>query len=161
MTDVVVRLLNRSDAPLFEKVADDVFDAEIQADLVREFLNDPRSLMSVALHSGVIVGMASAVIYVHPDKPRQLFINEVGVAPPYQRRGVGRRLVSALLDRARELGCSEAWVATEVENHPPRSLYEALGGVEDSPPAVLYLFDLTQEDRSEEGPCEGTGPDGS
>lgn len=142
MTDLVVRLVTAAEASLFERVADDVFDHEVRADLVRAFLDDPRSLMAVALDAKVIVGMASGLVYVHPDKPNQLFVNEVGVAPPYQRRGLGKRLVSALLDQARERGCTEAWVATEVDNLPARALYESLHGVEDSPPAVIYLFDL-------------------
>lgn len=56
--------------------------------------------------------MASGIVYVHPDKPLQLFVqlfvNEVGVAGHAQGRGIGKRLVQALLERGRELGCTEA-----------------------------------------------------
>ena len=47
-----------------------------------------------ALDAGVIVGFASGVHYVHPDKPAELWINEVGVAPTHQRQGIGRRLIA-------------------------------------------------------------------
>ena len=86
--------------------------------------------------------MASAVHYVHPDKPAQLFVNEVGVAPTHHRRGIGRRLLVALLARGRELGCTEAWVATEPGNTAARALYSTTGGVEDPEPFVLYTFPL-------------------
>lgn len=76
--------------------------------------------------------MATGISCVHPDKPRQLFVNEVGVAGPYRRAGVGRRLVEALLAHGERLGCVEAWVATETSNAPARALYRATGGQEDA-----------------------------
>jgi ribosomal protein S18 acetylase RimI-like enzyme len=84
--------------------------------------------------------MASALHYVHPDKAPQLWINEVGVAPSHQRRGVARRLMEAMLAHGRALGCTEAWLGTEEDNLPARRLYEATGGVAE--PFVLYAFSL-------------------
>jgi hypothetical protein len=52
--------------------------------LTPQFLSDPRHHLAVAIDEGWVVGMASAVHYVHPDKAPQLFINEVAVTPPYQ-----------------------------------------------------------------------------
>src|SRR4051812_40233519 len=45
----------------------------------------------------LVVGMASGVHYVHPDRDPELFVNEVGVAETHRGRGVGRRLVAPLL----------------------------------------------------------------
>ncbi|MBE9042786.1 GNAT family N-acetyltransferase [Oscillatoriales cyanobacterium LEGE 11467] len=87
-----------------------------------------------------VVGMASAVHYVHPDKPNELWINEVGVAPAYQHRGIGKQLLEKLFDLARELGCTEAWVLTEAENSAARGLYAAVGGSEES--VVYVTFDI-------------------
>ena len=87
--------------------------------------------------------MASALHYVHPDKRPQLFVNEVGVDPAWQRRGIGRRLMNALLDHGRTLGCTEAWVATEQNNAAGRGLYLAAGGAEDPEPCIVYTFPLT------------------
>ena len=53
---------------------------------------DPRHLMLVAIEDDLVVGMASAVEYFHPDKPPQMWINEVVVSPAWQRRGTGRAL---------------------------------------------------------------------
>ncbi len=86
--------------------------------------------------------MATGISCVHPDKPRQLFVNEVGVAGPYRRAGVGRRLVEALLAHGERLGCVEAGVATETSNAPARALYRATGGQEDAELAVVYVYPL-------------------
>ena len=102
----------------------------------------------VAVADGVVVGMASGIAYAHPDKPLQLFVNEVGVSPRFQRLGIGKELMTALLQRGRELGCCEAWVATEEGNSAARRLYDALGGREDDERAVVYVYPLNVSDSS-------------
>jgi aminoglycoside 6'-N-acetyltransferase I len=80
---------------VLDRVADGVFDNAVISSLASEFLNDRRHHLIVAIHEGQVVGMITAVDYVHPDKAPQLWINEVGVAPPYQRQGTGK-LVAGL-----------------------------------------------------------------
>jgi len=141
-SEIEVRILNHADTALFDRVAEDVFDNPVDRDLAAEFLSDPRHHISAALDGGLMVGFASAVHYVHPDKPVELWINEVGVAPSHQRRGIGRRLVELLLERGRELGCREAWVLTEHANAAARELYRASGGTESD--TVMATFKLPQ-----------------
>lgn len=141
-TDVCIRLLTRDDTELLADAGDDVFDFPVRRDLADAFLADPGNLIAVALEEGRIVGMASAFTYVHPDKPLQLFINEVGVAENRRRHGIGRALVERILEAAKDLGVAEAWVATEEENAPARALYSALGGTEDASRAVVYTWTI-------------------
>ena len=138
---VELRLLGPDDAAVLERVADDVFDEAIKASLAVEFLNDRRHHLIVAIVDEQIVGMITAVNYVHPDKAAQLWINEVGVAPVHQRQGIGRALLNAMLAHGRKLGCSEAWLGTEHDNAAARGLYEDAGSVAE--PFVLYSFDLS------------------
>ncbi len=140
--ECAIHLIDEANASLLEQVDDDVFDHEVQPALLRAFLDNPANVLVVAVVEGRVVGMATGIAYVHPDKPLALFINEVGVASRFHRQGIGRRLVSALLARGTELGCAEAWVATEVSNEPARELYAALGGVADEDHAVVYVYPL-------------------
>lgn len=140
--EVTVQILGTGDAAILDQVDDDVFDNPVRPELVRAFLHDPGNLIAVARHQGVVVGMATGLAYLHPDKPLQLFVNEVGVSGKFHRRGIGKKLVMALLERGRELGCVEAWVATEEENLPARALYASLGGKEDASRAVVYTYQL-------------------
>lgn len=140
---VAVRLLTAGDTEVFDHIAEGVFDDPVRVDLAAEFLNDPRHHIAVALDGGVVVGMASAVHYVHPDKPAQLFINEVGVAPSHQRRGIASELIALLLAHGCALGCTEAWVAADEDNEPARALYAHVGGQEEPTRAVIYTFPLT------------------
>jgi aminoglycoside 6'-N-acetyltransferase I len=138
---VEIRLLGPGDIAVFDRVADGVFDHAVDPGLSRAFLGDPRHHMAVAIEDGIVVGMGSAVDYIHPDKAPQLWINEMGVAPSHQRRGIGRRIIDALLAHGRAIGCTEAWLGTELENAPARRLYESAGGRGET--CVLYFFDYT------------------
>jgi aminoglycoside 6'-N-acetyltransferase I len=137
---IELRRLGAADAPVLSRVGPDVFDHAVDERFTRAFLDDPRHHMVVALDGAVVVGMCSAVDYVHPDKAPQLWINELGVASTHRRRGIGRLLLDAMLAHGRRLGCTEAWLGTEEENLPARRLYEATGGVAE--PFVLYGWDL-------------------
>ena len=139
-----VRLLGPGDAAVLDRVAADVFDLPLDARLGREFLDDPRHHVAVAVDraDGTVVGFVSAVHYVHPDKPAELWINEVGVAPTHQRRGLARQLLAAMLAHGRTLGCAEAWVATEEGNAPARALYAAAGGEDAAESFRMYTFPL-------------------
>ena len=137
-----VRLLGPSDAAVLDRVVEGVFDNPIDPRWRAEFFADPRHHLAVAVDGDLVVGMASAVHYVHPDKPPELWVNEVGVAPAYRSRGIGRALLEALFQRGKELGCAEAWLGTEPENAAARRLYLAAGGEEE--PMVMFTFRLKE-----------------
>lgn len=140
---VSIRVLGPHDHAVFDSIAPGVFDHAVDPRWTAEFLADPRHHMVVALVRGEIVGMASGVHYVHPDKPPELWINEAGVADAWRRRGVGTRLLRSLFDVGRSLGCREAWLGTEVDNQPARRLYSAVGGREQQ--MVYVTFDLAAD----------------
>lgn len=135
-----IRLLVPADAATLDHVAEGVFDGPVNAAWAAEFLADARHHLFVAVEGGFVVGMITAVDYIHPDKAPQLWINEVGVAPAYQRRGIARALLQAMLAHGRTIGCTEAWLGTEPDNEAARGLYEDAGSRAE--PFVLYAFPL-------------------
>lgn len=131
MTDpVTIRRLTPVDLPLLVSVQDDIFDAPVRPDQARAFLSDPGHDLIAALSDAGIVGFASGAVVLHPDKAPAYFIAEVGTHPAFQRRGIGRRMVSALIDRARARGCEGIWLATDSDNSAARALYRRLGARE-------------------------------
>jgi ribosomal protein S18 acetylase RimI-like enzyme len=137
-----IRILGPGEAAVLTRVAPGVFDHEVDPALTAEFLRDPRHHLVVALDGDTVVGFASGVHYVHPDKPAELWINEVGVAPSHQRRGFGQQLLRALFGHGRALGCREAWVLTSPANGPAIRLYESVGGSDMADPPVMFTFRL-------------------
>lgn len=141
---IEIRLLAPGDEGLLERASDDVFDHAPKPDAVAEFLRDPRHHVVVALEDGEVVGFASGVHYVHPDKDPELWIAEVGVVSARRGRGIAKALMRALLDRGRALGCREAWVLTERGNVPARGLYAGLDGAHVDEDVVLYSWRLDE-----------------
>jgi ribosomal protein S18 acetylase RimI-like enzyme len=141
---VQILVLGPGDETMLSNVAPDVFDDDVRPDLAREFLSDPRHHLVVAREAGQVVGMATGVHYIHPDKPAELWINEVGVAPTHHRQGLGRRLLQALLAAGRAVGCRQAWVLTEPANAAAIGLYRAVGGNEGGE-TVMLEFDLRSD----------------
>jgi ribosomal protein S18 acetylase RimI-like enzyme len=138
-----IRILSSHDQAILSNVGPDVFDHPIDPQAANEFLADPRHHIVVAIDAGQVVGFASAVHYFHPDKPRpELFINEVGVAIAYRRRGLAKSLLQALFQHARQLGCTEAWVLTDRTNLPAMRLYASAGGAEPPHDQVMFSFRL-------------------
>ncbi|MCL1634124.1 GNAT family N-acetyltransferase [Luteimonas sp. SX5] len=138
---IAIRLLTPADAEALVSAAPGVFDHEVDPALAAEFLSDPRHHMATAFDGPTVVGMASAVHYVHPDKPAEMWVNEVGVAPTHEGRGLGRAMLRALFERARALGCREAWVCTERDNRAARRMYAAVGGAEQEMVYVTFALD--------------------
>ena len=138
-----IRILRPEDAALLAAVGPDVFDDPVDPRALLEFLDDPRHHLVAAIDGGAIVGFASAVHYVHPDKPSpEMWINEVGVATSHQGRGVASAILQRLLDVARAIGCSEAWVLTDRTNEAALRLYRSRGGVEAAGDHVMLTFHL-------------------
>ncbi len=142
-SEVTFHVVTVENHGLLECVDEDVFDHPVNAELLREFLANPANVLAVAVADSMVVGMATALAYVHPDKPRSLFVNEVGVSCRYRRIGIGKQLVATVLDWGRQRGCVEAWVATEIGNDAARCLYKSTGGIEDAEHAIVYVYPLT------------------
>ena len=147
MSHLDIRLLGPEDVAALDEIADGVFDQGVNAQWSAEFFADSRHHLAVAIDENVIVGMASAVHYVHPDKPPQLWINEVGVSPAHRGRGIARQLLERLLRLATELQCSEAWVLTDRENIAAQRLYESVGGLTPPDECIMYTIPISPEVR--------------
>ena len=144
----MIRVLGPGDEAVLDRVGEGVFDEAIDPALAREFLADSRHHLCVAVDDGVVVGFASALHYIHPDKPAELWVNEVGVANTHRERGVAKAILAVLFEHARTLGCKQAWVLTEGSNVAALKLYHATGGKPTAIHPVLFEFDLV--------PPEGT-----
>ena len=138
-----IRILRAGDEAFLNQVAPDVFDDPIQPRAAREFLADPWHHLVVAIKDGTVVGFASGVHYIHPDKPDpEFWINEVGVSADQRGRGIGKALMRAILGIAEDLGCREAWVLTDRDNEVAMRMYQSLGGEESPEGTVLFTYYL-------------------
>ena len=59
--------------------------------------------------------------------PERWVLANVAVSPEYRRRGIGRQMVEAAIDHARQGGGESLYLQVGRDNGPARYLYEALG----------------------------------
>jgi ribosomal protein S18 acetylase RimI-like enzyme len=124
------------------KVAGHLFDEPPQKEATERFLADERHHLLIAYLDGVPAGMVTGVEMTHPDKGTEMFLYELGVDEPYQGRGVGKALVSALADLARERDCYGMWTITDEDNEGALATYRRAGGAPEKDQVVLvWTFD--------------------
>lgn len=133
MTDWRIRQVRARDAAAV--LAADVFDGPAIVAAVERFFGadgaeDASNILMLAEISGRAVGFASGTVLDHPDKPRALFIQELGVNEEARRQGIAKALIAALRAAGRQRGCEVSWVLTEAENAAARAAYAAAGGRE-------------------------------
>jgi aminoglycoside 6'-N-acetyltransferase I len=137
---VEIRRLGPADAGLLDRVAPEVFDEPIRRDRLAAYLADPTNRMVVALDDGLVVGQVACVLHRHPDKPTELYVDEVGVAETHRRQGLARRMMEDAFAWVREIGCEDAWVGTERDNEAAIALYRGLGA--EPEPIVMFEYEL-------------------
>ncbi len=96
-------------------------------DGARAFSSERSGLAFVALDDDEVVGWCWGYDLVRPDGNRMIYIHEIEVDPGLRRRGLGRRMIGEVLDRAASVGAVKVFVITEKTNPAACGLYEATG----------------------------------
>ncbi|MBB5871851.1 ribosomal protein S18 acetylase RimI-like enzyme [Allocatelliglobosispora scoriae] len=106
------------------------FDGEVLPEAAERFLGEPGHHLLVAYVDGVAAGMITGVETTHPDKGTEMYLYELGVGEEHRRQGIGRALVTALADLARERGCHAMWVPVDSDNEAAIATYRSAGANE-------------------------------
>jgi GNAT superfamily N-acetyltransferase len=102
-------------------------DPEVRERLVPALRDHPTAVVLLAYDGDRPVGIATCFQGMSTFVARRLLnLHDLAVIPEYRGRGVGRRLLAAVEEKARQFGCCK--VTLEVlEHNPARRLYEASG----------------------------------
>ena len=125
-----------------DSVAEGVFDEAIRHDEARAFLKDPSHIMMLAMEGEMVVGMASGVVIRHPDKLRELWVNEVGVADRARGNGLAQRLVQGLFEWSVARDIHAAWLLMDRDNKAAARSYAKVEPAARSAPAVMLEWSL-------------------
>ena len=118
------------------------FDIEESVKNYRILLKDSNNYILVARRESNILGLINFTTrrtIMHP-RPSGL-IDELIVSADSRGTGIGKQLISAVIDKCRELGCCEVEVSTEKSNTRARQFYKKCGFSED---AVILEIDIEQ-----------------
>jgi ribosomal protein S18 acetylase RimI-like enzyme len=119
------------------EAAGHLFDDAPRPEATERFLAEPGHHLLIAYEDGEPAGMVTGVELTHPDKGTEMFLYELGVDEAYRGRGLGRALVTALADLARQRGCYGMWVLTDTDNDAALATYRGQGGAPDGTHAML------------------------
>lgn len=125
--DILIRELRADDpkeavARLFSQLSSRDIDPEVV-----EMAGDSHCHVIVAERDGMLVGISSVVFYRTPTRGKVARVEDVVVDGSARGQGLGRRMMEALLDEARNR--QVACVQLDSEPHRPaaRKLYGSLG----------------------------------
>ena len=94
--DIQIKHLKVGDETILEHVAIDVFDETIDPHYLASYLAEPTHHMIIAINETEVVGQIRAIIHKHPDRPDELYIDNLGVTPTLQRQGIATKLLNAI-----------------------------------------------------------------
>ncbi len=135
--EIVVRPANEADIESLVRLLGELFaieqdfrpDRERQRRGLALMLAERRACcVLVAEHGGAVVGMATAQLVISTAQGApSAWIEDVVVARAARGRGVGRRLIEAVVERAGELGATRCQLLADRENVPALGFYAHLG----------------------------------
>jgi ribosomal protein S18 acetylase RimI-like enzyme len=143
VADVEVRAVSGDEeADIAGRVVTDAYFADgFEHEDYRPHLLDGRSrareatLLVAVDAGGEVIGTVTYAVpgqrYAEVSGPDEAEFRMLGVAPAGQRRGVGRALVQACIERAREQGRAALVLSSEVRMVSAHRLYERMGFVRD------------------------------
>ena len=135
ITELIVELSDQVDGP-------DATDRQTIEKNVMVLFHDPAAHFLVARNADVVVGFVNFTTrktIVHSSESG--LIDELIVSGEHRGQGIGKRLISAVMDKCRELGCCELEVSTMMSNKKARGFYKKCGFDEE---AVLLEMDLLE-----------------
>jgi ribosomal protein S18 acetylase RimI-like enzyme len=100
----------------------------VQAVLVERLREHPTTLIFLAFQGPEPAGIATCFLGFSTFAARPLVnVHDLHVAPRFQRRGIGRRLLEAVEARARGLDCCKLTLEVQARNHAAQALYRSFG----------------------------------
>ncbi|WP_188316868.1 GNAT family N-acetyltransferase [Solihabitans fulvus] len=113
----------------------------------RPFLTDPATVVFVALDGNDLVGWAWGLRQRHVAGYSQVQLYELEVVRAARRRGVGRALVTAMLELVVCEGHRKMWLFTDENNAAAKALYESVGGGPSAHDDAAYWWTFDDAER--------------
>jgi len=124
--EALVRLMGEY---ISDKMGDGIpYREEQKVLLVNGLRGHPSKLVLLAQCGDTFVGLTNCFINfaTFTVKP-YINIHDVIVSQAWRNKGVGRKLVEAILERAKEMDCSKVTLEVREDNDNARHLYNSLG----------------------------------
>lgn len=139
MSMTSIRRLEPGDEATLEALVRDRKERHLDPTAAASLLARSDIAVFAAFLDGWPVGFALTYFLPRIDRSQEMvYLHELDVAPQARRRGLGRGLVEAVRDLARDRGAMEAWVITEADNDAAAATYRSAGFAKEGETAVVF-----------------------
>lgn len=137
MIDVQIKKIDAADIASFKElihVFEEVFEMENfnlpTEDYLKQVLADKGFLAFVAiLDNHVIGGLTAYILKQYYRELPLVYIYDLAVKAVYQRKGVGRQLISGITNYSKTMGVEEIFVQAEEADKHALDFYQTTGGI--------------------------------
>lgn len=136
--------LSLGDEQLLKQAVFNFRNQEITDEKAHDFLSNNYNIVHVAIDENKVVGYVLAYRLNRMDNGKDfLIIFHLFVLDAYQRQGIGRNLMTRILDYANSEPLHYALLITQTDNYKARKLYESLGGYNHPDDKEVYFWYIT------------------
>jgi ribosomal protein S18 acetylase RimI-like enzyme len=104
---------------------------------------DNRTYLFIALENGEPAGysLAYRFPYFYSAKTHA-YLYDIEVAETHRRKGIGRRLIDAVLAALHADGCGEMWLGTATDNSEAQTLFGRTGAIKTGETFFDYTYSI-------------------
>jgi len=103
-------------------------EEEARRNLISGLRQHPTTVIFLAYQGSAAIGIANCFIGFSTFAARPLInISDLAVLPGFRGQHIGRRLLGAVENKARELGCCKLTIEVQENNRRARHVYETVG----------------------------------
>lgn len=138
MTNIQIDNANMQDVPALVQLLNVLFsieqdfqpnEARQQAGLSLIIQNPNNAVIKVARNAqGEVIGMVSAQLVISTSQgASSAWVEDMVVSEQYRAQGIGKHLLTAVLEWTKEKGATRAQLLVDLDNEPALGYYEHLG----------------------------------
>ena len=148
--ELKIRRLGKSDVGIFKEMIQlfqEVFEEEKQTKIeelyLEKLLEKPGFMVYCAISNGEVVGGLTAYeLPMYYSKHSEIFIYDIAIKAEFQRKGVGRKLLSSLQVYGKKNNIEVIFVAVNEEDKHALDFYHSTGGKAEK--VVHFNYDLDE-----------------
>jgi aminoglycoside 3-N-acetyltransferase I len=114
---------------LFEEVFEDGKVEKVKKSYLKSLLADEAFVAYVAIVDDKVAGAVAAFeLPMYYYRGSEMFIYDIAVKPEFQRKGIGKKLLKALILYCKKKNIREIFVAADEEDAHALKFYQSTGG---------------------------------
>jgi ribosomal protein S18 acetylase RimI-like enzyme len=142
--ETIIKQITAVDEPLIFQL-NTLLDEGLRWDIDqgKKFLENKDNALFISYSGRKVSGFLSGYRLQRFDNKRaEVLLYEIGVDESFQRQGIGKSLIQALKQWAKNTDANEIWVLTNRANKAAVSLYKSEGGIIENVDEQMYVFKI-------------------